>query len=235
VKNKGDKANHDDPTLDTLTAITGRRSIRAFLKKEVSPEIITQILEVARWAPSGVNTQPWQVAVVGPQHRQKISQAIVTARENNIPENPDYHYYPEEWFEPYKSRRKACGLALYGALDIARDDLQKRNTQWFRNYYFFDAPAALIFYLDHRLCKGSWMDTAMFIQNVMLAARAFGLETCPQAALAEYPDLIREHLSISKDCHIVCGMSMGYADWDDPVNQYRTEREPVNNFTVWLE
>lgn len=219
--------------LNTLDAIHDRQCVRAFLKKDVSLEIIEQILEAARFAPSGVNTQPWYVAVLGPKHRQKVSEAIIQARENNIPENPDYHYYPTSWEEPYKSRRKACGLALYGALHIAKDDGEKRKAQWYRNYYFFDAPVGLIFHLEAKLCKGSWMDIGMFIQNVMLAARYFGLETCPQASLAEYPDIIRAELNISKEHHIVCGMALGYADWSHPVNQYRTTREAVNTFTIW--
>lgn len=221
--------------LDVITAICDRRSVRAFLPKKVPNEILTKVFEAARWAPSGVNTQPWKVAIVGTLHRQKISQAIIEARSANIPENPDYQYYPNEWYEPYKSRRKACGLALYGALQINIDEPQKRKTQWYKNYYFFDAPVALIFYLDSRLCKGSWMDMGMFIQNVMLAARFYDLETCPQAALAEYPDIIRQHLDIAADQHIVCGMAMGYADWSHPVNQYRTKREPVDVFTIWYD
>jgi nitroreductase len=221
--------------LDVLTAISERRSVRAFLEKPVPDKILQQILETARWAPSGVNTQPWQVAIVGKKAREKISHAIIYARENNIPENPDYQYYPKEWVEPYKSRRKACGLALYGALGIKIDESEKRKQQWYRNYSFFDAPIGLIFYLEAHLCKGSWMDTAMFIQNVMLSARHFGLETCPQASMAEYPDIIREHLNINKEHHIVCGMAMGYADWSHPVNQYRTTREAVEAFTTWHE
>jgi nitroreductase len=219
--------------MDVITAITDRRSVRAFLPKPVPPDVISQILETARWAPSGVNTQPWHVAVLGPAARDSISKEIIAAREHQVHENPDYHYYPDNWVEPYKSRRKACGLALYGALHINKDDTEKRKVQWYRNYHFFDAPVGLIFYLEAHLCKGSWMDTAMFIQNVMLAARGFGLETCPQAALAEYPNIIRKILNISDDYQIVCGMSLGYADWSHPVNQYRTAREEISTFTVW--
>lgn len=231
MKNKD--ANHPRlPEHDVIAIIRDRRSVRAFLDKPISPDIVTQILETARFAPSGVNTQPWHVAVVGQKHREKITQAIISARDNNVPENPDYQYYPTEWVEPYKSRRKACGMALYGALNIAVDDKDKRKEQWYKNYHFFGAPLALIFYLDANLHKGSWMDMGMFIQNVMLSARGFGLETCPQAALAEYPDIIREQLNIPKTMHIVCGMAIGYADWSHPVNQYRTSREDISTFTV---
>ncbi len=128
MKNKD--ANHSSSTqLEVIAAIRDRRSVRAFLDKPVSPDLITHILEVARFAPSGVNTQPWHVAVVGQKHRENITQAIISARDNNVPENPDYQYYPTEWVEPYKSRRKACGMALYGALNIAVDDKEKRKEQ----------------------------------------------------------------------------------------------------------
>jgi len=227
VKNKDD----NPLTLDILTAMQDRRSVRAFLKKEIPISLIHRILEAARWAPSGVNTQPWKVAVIGPLHRQKITSAILEAKEKGLTENPDYHYYPQTWVEPYKSRRQVCGLALYGALNIKKEDIEKRKQQWYRNYAFFEAPAALLFYLDAALCKGSWMDMGMFLQNVMLAARAYDLETCPQAALAEYPDIIRKVLSLPADQHIVCGMAMGYADWSHPINQYRTVREPLDVFT----
>jgi nitroreductase len=232
VKNKGADINQDQEN-ELIAIIRDRRSVRSFLDKDVPHETVFRVLEAARMAPSGVNTQPWHVAVIGKKHRRIISEAIIQARESQIPENPDYHYYPEEWFEPYKSRRKACGLALYSAVNIQIHETEKRKVQWYKNYYFFNAPLALIFYLDSRLCKGSWVDMGMFIQNVMLGARCFGLETCPQAALAEYPDIIREHLQIANTMHIVCGMAMGYADWSDPVNQYRTTREEVDTFTVW--
>lgn len=233
MKNKDDKTKPFPK--DVITAMRDRISVRAFLPKPVPKELILQVFEAARWAPSGVNTQPWQVAILNTHQREQIAREIIHARENQIPENPDYHYYPQEWFEPYKDRRKACGMALYGALNISIEEKEKRKVQWYRNYRFFDAPIAAIFYLDGRLCKGSWMDMGMFLQNVMLAARFYGLETCPQAALAEYPDIIRKHTGITTSHHIVCGMAIGYADWSHPVNQYRTQREAVSNFLTWFE
>lgn len=221
--------------MDVTTAIRERQSVRGFLKKSIPNELIIQILETARWAPSGVNTQPWQVAVLGDKTRRLISQAFIQAREAKSPENPDYDYYPTEWFEPYQSRRKACGMALYGALGIEKTDTDRRKAQWYKNYYFFDAPCALIISLNGRLGKGAWIDVGMFIQNIMLAARNYGIETCPQAALAEYPDIIRSILKLPSEQHIVCGIALGYADWSLAENQYRTERETVNTFTQWHE
>lgn len=223
--------------MDILTAIKERRSVRAFLNKSVADDIIKNILDTARWAPSGVNHQPWKVAILrsaipDEQHlRQQIRDHIIDARNNQVPENPDYNYYPKTWIEPYKARRKACGQALYGALHIDINDTEKRKEQWYKNYDFFHAPVGLIFYLDAYLEKGSWMDMGMFIQSVMLAAKHYDLDTCAQASLAEYPDIIRKTLAISNQYHIVCGMALGYADWSCPVNQYRTTREEINPFS----
>jgi nitroreductase len=221
--------------MDVLDAIRNRSSVRCFLNKPVPKEQVTQILEAARFAPSGVNTQPWQVTVVSSRLKKIIGDEIVLARESQLPENPDYAYYPKEWIEPYKSRRKACGLALYSALNIGIDDKESRKVAWYRNYYFFDAPVALIIHIDKKLEIGSWLDTGMFIQNILLAARGLGLETCAQAAMAEYPDIIRRTLSIPSDQKILCGIAIGYADWSAPINQYRTTREPVETFTRWAE
>jgi nitroreductase len=176
--------------MNVHDAIKGRASTRAFLNKPVSPEIIKQILAVARWAPSGVNTQPWKVAVIYGETMNIITQKILQARQKGQELHAEYHYYPQEWFEPYKSRRFQCGMALYGAMNIKRDDAAARQHIWELNYHFFGAPVGLIFSINKRLERGSWMDLGMFIQNVMLAARGFQLETCAQASLADYPDII---------------------------------------------
>ena len=219
--------------MDVLDAMRGRKSTRAYLDQAVTRATIESILEAARWAPSGVNAQPWQVAVVRGAVKERISTALLAARQHNEPERPDYAYYPKEWVEPYKSRRKATGLALYQALNIGKDDAFARLKAWNGNYHFFGAPAGLFFFVDKALSQGAWVDMGMFIENVMLAARGHGLDTCPQASLAEYPDIVRGILAIPATRALVCGMALGYADADAPVNSYRTEREPVSAFTTW--
>jgi len=221
--------------MDIIEAIEGRHCVRAFLDKPIEQETITQILTTARWAPSGVNCQPWQVAVIQGDTKNNLGEAIIAARENKTPENPDYSYYPSEWREPYTTRRKDCGLALYRAQGIGRSDKDKRLAAWYRNYRFFDAPVGLLFFIDKDMQTGSWLDMGMFMQNIMLAARHHGLETCPQASLAEYPDIVRRILGMSSDKLLLCGMSLGYADAEAAVNQYRLEREPVENFTRWYD
>jgi len=216
-------------------AIRERHSTRAYLDKPVAHETVEAILELARWAPSGVNTQPWQVCVLEGETKQQLGAAIIQARDSGQSENPDYAYYPREWHSPYRERRKSCGLALYQALEIGREDRDKQKAAWYRNYRFFDAPVGLLFLIDRQLEKGSWLDTGMFIQIVMLAAKGFGLDTCPQASLAEFPDIIRKQLDLPTDLQVVCGMALGYADPDHPVNRYRLERLPVNEFTRWYD
>jgi len=219
--------------MDVLEAMRGRKSTRAYLDQPVTRATIESILDAARWAPSGVNCQPWQVAVVTGTIKTRISEALLAARKARQPENPDYAYYPKDWQEPYKSRRKATGLALSQALNIGKDDAFARLKAWNGNYHFFGAPAGLLFFVDRALSQGAWVDMGMFIENVMLAARAHGLETCPQASLAEYPDIVRGILAVPATRALVCGMALGYADAGAPVNSYRTEREPVSAFTTW--
>lgn len=219
--------------MEVTDALRARASTRAFLDRNVPRDRIEAILDAARWAPSGVNIQPWQVAVVQGETQARIGRDIIAAREAGVSPNPDYDYYPREWVEPYRGRRKACGLALYGALGIGREDREQQKAAWYANYRFFDAPVGLLFFLDRELGQGAWIDMGLFLQSVMLAATHHGLATCPQAALAEYPDIVREILGYEQRYALVCGMALGYADPDAPVNGFRTEREPVDAFTRW--
>ena len=219
--------------MEVTEAIRNRKSVRAFLKKPVPDEAITDILECARWAPSGVNSQPWHMAVLAGETKQQVGKTLAKLRADGEKSLPDYQYYPTKIEEPYIARKHACGRALYSALGIERKDIESRKAQWMKNYHCFGAPVALLFFIDTILGKGSWVDAGMFIQNVMLAARGLGLETCHQAALAEYPDVVRNILNIPNSKKLICGMALGYADYDDPSYQYRTEREPVENFTQW--
>ena len=221
--------------MEVLEAMHRRASTRAYLDKPVDRATIESILEAARWAPSGVNAQPWQVAVVVGETKRRVSEALLAERTAGHPEQPDYTYYPKQWNEPYKSRRMACGLALYSALGINRSDPGARLKSWNNNYHFFGAPVGLFFFLDRSLEKGSWVDMGMFIENVMLAALSFGLATCPQASLAEYPDIVRRLLNVPDSRALLCGMALGYPDTAAPVNNYRTAREPAAKFTVWHE
>lgn len=212
-------------------ALRARKSVRAFTDQAVSEEQIRQILDAARCAPSGVNTQPWKVAVVTGDTKQKLQTRIETAFRGGEGASQEYQYYPTEWQEPYSSRRKECGVLLYSAVGIKREDKQRRQDQWAANYRSFDAPVMLLFFMDSVMETGSYLDYGMFLQSIMLTATEMGLATCPQAALGEYPHIVRDELGYDDSSMVLCGISLGYEDTSDAVNSYRTPREEVDTFT----
>jgi len=219
-------------------AITSRRSIRAFLDKPVEREDIEKILEVAARAPSGTNIQPWKVYVLTGRARQALSEKILAVHTN--PElagqhTEEYAYYPREWVSPFIDRRRKVGWDLYRLLGLTREDKAGMAAQHARNYRFFDAPVGLIFTIDRILEQGSWLDYGMFLQNVMVAARGRGLDTCPQAAFTQYHRIIAEHLKLPANEAIVCGMALGWADPDKIENTLVTEREPLSAFVRIVE
>jgi nitroreductase len=205
-------------------AITGRRSIRAFLAKPVPRELIERILLIAGRAPSGSNVQPWKVWVLEGAVRDEICRDLVDRYDRNEITEREYNYYPVNWREPYLARRRACGWGLYGTLGIGRADKDKMHAQHGRNFAFFDAPVGLIFSIDRDLEQGSWLDYGMFLQSIMVAARAFGLESCPQAAWLIFHDVLQQRLGIPATQTIVCGMSLGYSDPNEKVNTFTPDR-----------
>ncbi len=216
-------------------AIASRRSIRAFLPTPVPRHLMEHILEVSARAPSGTNMQPWKVYVAAGAAKERMSQAILDAFEAGEVHKRSWKYYPDEFFEPYKSRRRKVGWDLYGTLGIERGETEKMKAARARNYVFFDAPVGLIFAIDDKLEIGSWLDYGMFMENIMISARGHGLHTIPQAAFSDYHAIIREHLGIPEDHTIICGMSVGYADLDAQVNQFSTERAPVEGFATFID
>ncbi|MDX8401914.1 MAG: nitroreductase [Mariprofundaceae bacterium] len=216
--------------MDVRQALRARKSVRAFLDRPVPRWMVERVLDAARHAPSGANTQPWQVIAAAGSPRARIAARMRARFESGEAGAPDYPYYPERWFPPYDARRRDCGMRLYSALGIRRDDREARRRQWARNYDAFGAPVMLFFFLDRRLATGSFIDCGMFMQSLMLSAVEMGLATCPQAALAEYPDIVREELGVGKGWLLVCGMALGYEDPAHPVNGWRTPREPVSAF-----
>lgn len=212
-----------------------RKSVRAYLDNSVEKEKINALLDAARHAPSGVNTQPWQVAVVTGNAKQKLQTKIETAFRAGDKGQAGYTYYPTQWVEPYKSRRKDCGLLMYKTLKIERTDTQRQTDQWAANYRAFDAPVMLLFFMDADMQTGSYMDYGMFLQSVMLAAVEQGLATCPQASLADYPEIIKSELGYADNKILLCGMALGYEDKSAAVNSYRTTREEVALFTDYFD
>jgi nitroreductase len=222
-------------------AMDSRMSARAFKQQAVSKDIISDILHMASRAPSGTNTQPWKVYVLQGESRNSLVTKVCAAHDE-IRAHPEkaadyreaYDYYPEKWVSPYIDRRRENGWSLYGLLGIGKADKDKMHAQHQRNYKFFDAPVGLMFTLDKVMGRGSLVDYGMFLQSVMLAARAHGLHTCPQAAWNGFATIILPHIGAGPDEMLVCGMALGYADDQDIVNTFRTPRETVASFTHWL-
>lgn len=221
--------------MNVIEALKIRKSTRAYLNKEVEQEKIYTILDAARHAPSGTNTQPWQVAVVKGEAKIKLQAKIEAAFRSGDKGKADYTYYPDEWRQPYAARRKECGLLMYKTLGITREDKERQLNQWAANYRAFDAPVLLLFFLDDVMQTGSYIDYGMFLQSVMLAAVDQGLATCPQASVADYPEIIKADFGYPEDTILLCGMALGYEDKDAVVNSYRTSREEVDSFTRYFD
>ena len=216
--------------MDVLEAMATRRSMRGFLPDPVPRETIEAILAAAARAPSGSNIQPWHVRVTTGAEKAALSAAVHAARDAGQKVEREYHYYPRAWREPYHGRRRATGWGLYGLLGIGKTDRSAMHRQHGRNYDFFGAPVGLFFSMDRDMEQGSWLDFGMFLQNVMLAARGFGLDTCPQAAWCDFHPVVRAHLGIPDDRILICGMALGRADAAETANRLVTEREPLERF-----
>jgi len=219
-------------------AITSRHSIRAFLPTPVPRAQIEAILAVAAHAPSGTNTQPWQVDVLTGAALARLCERVGAAYddpEERAMHSEPYAYYPREWRSPYIDRRRKVGWDLYGLLGIGKADKERMHQQHGRNYRFFDAPVGLIFSIDRVMEQGSWLDYGMFLQSIMIAARGHGLHTCPQAAWTQFHRLIAEELGWGPERAIVCGMALGHADPAAVENGLVTEREPVAGFARFHE
>lgn len=224
------------PAAETVEeAILSRRAVRAFLPRAVPRELLMRLLDVAARAPSGSNIQPWQVLVLTGAPLKALGEELRALSLAGDPGGEEYAYYPRHWREPYLARRRKVGWDLYGALGIGRAEKERLAAQLARNFVFFDAPVGLFFTIDRDMEKGSWLDYGMFLENIMLAARGFGLDTCPQAAFNHYGRVISQRLAIAEDRTLVCGMALGYGDARAPENVFPTEREPAESFTRFIE
>ncbi len=226
----------NQPAPDVFAAARTRRSVRAYKPEPVPIEIVRKIVALGRHAPSGSNIQPWRVHVLTGATLKRVGDAIQRAFLADEPgHRRDYDYYTDPIDEPYLARRRECGWGLYGTLGIARGEHAKSKAYRATNYNFFGAPVGLIFTIDRRLEKGSWLDYGMFVQTIMLAARARGLHTCAEAAIASYPEIVRRELNIAQDWIVICGMAMGYADPDAIANTFQPPRIKLEEYAVFMD
>ncbi|MEM8685700.1 MAG: nitroreductase [Pseudomonadota bacterium] len=223
--------------MDVHEAIMSRHSCRRFKPDPVPLEALRRILTGAGKAPSGHNTQPWKVYVVQGAAKERITEKALAAAQGISSlkaSDPEFDYYPTNWFEPYLERRRATGFGLYGALGIGRDDKEARGEQMLRNFKFFDAPVGLFITFSRRMSVGSFMDIGMFIENILIGARGEGLHTCGQVAWCSHHHLIREELGIDEDELLACGISVGYAVEDAPENIWRTDRAEIDEWVTFV-
>ncbi|HVI50541.1 MAG TPA: nitroreductase [Candidatus Sulfotelmatobacter sp.] len=220
---------------DVFEAMASRRAVRAFLPTPVERKVVEHILELAARAPSGTNIQPWRVWALSGTPLKGLSAKLMAAHDADEPGHAEeYPYYPSNWVDPYLSRRRKLGRDLYSLLGIGKGDETRMKHQFGRNYVFFDAPVGLFITIDKAMNTGSWFDLGTFLQSILLAARGFGLHSCPQQSFSKYHKIIKPALGIPDDQIIACGVALGYEDTSAPENQLATEREPVESFTTFL-
>lgn len=211
--------------------IKARKSVRAFLNKEVPMEQIREILNIARHSPSSTNTQPWEVCVVTGERNKSLGSKIQQAFINGERAQMDYQYYPDKFTQPIRDRQRELGRKLYGTLNIAKDCHTQSLKQMGLNYSSFGAPVTFYFFIDRSLKRGSYLDCGIFMQTIALTATQMGLATCMLASLAQYPHIVRTELNMSDDKMLICGLALGYEDKNALINTFRSDRLDVDHFT----
>ena len=213
-------------------AIAARKSIRAFLDKPVSTALLEELLAGAARAPSGGNVQPWRVYVInGPAMARFRGQMAQPAD----PEAPAYEIYPQGLTEPYRSSRFKVGEDMYRLLGIPRDDRPARIRRLMENYNFFGAPAAIFCFIDRQMGPPQWSDLGMFLQSFMLLATAAGLGTCAQEAWATRAETVAKFVQSPAEQMLFCGVAIGYTDEQAAVNSLISDREPLSNFSTFID
>lgn len=214
-------------SLEALDELYGARSsVRAFRPEPVPAAQLDALFSAAQRAPSWCNVQPWRVVVTQPPTTARVTEALVAAARTRPPEAEIP--FPQAYPSPYLEHRRACGLALYRAMGVARDDQDGRQRAWLRNYEAFGAPHLAVVSCDRRLGAYALVDLGVWLGYLLPAAQALGLATCPMASIASYPDELRALLPILAEEVIVLGIAIGVAIKDAPANQCRTSRAPAS-------
>jgi nitroreductase len=216
--------------MDVTESVNRRKSIRAFRSDPVDNDIIAGLLTTASRAPSGGNVQPWRIYVLNGEAMTRF-RAFIADRPI---EPPAYDIYPKLLSEPYRSSRFKVGEDMYALIGIPREEKPARLIQMAKNYDFFGAPAALFCFVEQQMGPPQWSDLGMFLQTFMLLAQEAGLETCPQEAWAVYQQAVSEFVGSPENQRLFCGVAIGHADWDNPINALQTEREPLEVFARFL-
>jgi nitroreductase len=225
-----------DPLTDTdfESVVRARRSVRGFLDKRVPDETLKAIFELAQWAPSNCNIQPWLAYVASGALRDRMREQFVKCIMDGVPPNPDYDY-PGKFEGEYRTRQVECAVAMYTEMGIARDDSGGRMRAMLRNFELFDAPHVAFIGMHKDFGTTVAIDVGMYVQTLMLAMTAHGIGSCAQGSMRYYPDLVREAFNLNDDIHILCGISFGYEDPDVPANRTRTTRAELSENVTFRE
>ena len=219
--------------ISLIDAVMNRHSVRGFLPEAVSHEVMDSIFELARWAPSGTNVQPWQVYVASGAVRDHLQQEFVRLVSSGEGENPD-HKSDGRLNDPWRGRRRACAKVLYDAMGIDWEDKPARSAAGLRNFELFDAPHVAFLCMDENFGVQSAADVGMYAQTLMLAMTAYGLASCAQGTMRHYPNLVRETFNLQPEIKVLFGISFGYEDPSVPANSARTDRASVEESVVFL-
>ncbi|MEM7218953.1 MAG: nitroreductase [Pseudomonadota bacterium] len=217
--------------MKVTEAVAARRSIRAFLDQPVSDALLRELLSRSARAPSGGNLQPWRVYVVNGAETTRLVEHVAGYAE---PDKPAYAVYPQPLKDPYRGSRFKVGEDMYALLGIPREDKPARLANLARNFEFFGAPAGFFCYIDRDMGPPQWSDLGMFLQTFMLLAQEAGLATCAQEAWSARPGAVTSYVGAPEELMLFCGMAIGYANPDAPVNALETEREPLENWATWV-
>ncbi|EPD66698.1 nitroreductase [Streptomyces sp. HGB0020] len=220
--------------MDVYEAVTSRRAVRGFTDRPVPRQTLERVLSAAAWSPSGSNIQPWRAYVLTGTPLAEVKKRAGERLAAGDPwDEPEYEQYPTALKSPYRERRSAFGQQRYGALGIAREDLEARQRAASANWDCFGAPAALFCYIDRGMGSPQWADTGMFLQSVMVLLRAEGLHSCPQMAWAKFHRSVAEVVSPPKELMLFCGMSIGFEDVT--AEQPRTDRAPLEETVTFVD
>ena len=220
--------------MDVADALYKRISIRAYKDTPIDEATVRDLLDKARWSPSGGNLQPWKVIALSGAEKEavtKLSGDVLAA--NPRGEAGDYPIYPESLEEPYRTRRFKVGEDMYAKLGIPREDKAARFARLAENYNFFGAPVAFFFVIDRCMGHGQWAHLGMFMQSLALVAEEAGYGTCMQEAWGMVRDSLGKHFELPENELVYCGMALGVPDMDHPVNSLRSERAPVDEFATF--
>ena len=218
--------------ISVSEAVDKRKSIRSFIDKPISNELLRQLLEKASRAPSGGNLQPWKIFVI---NGETMTSFLNFQKKWKEDEAPEYPIYPSKLKDPYRSSRFEVGEQLYSSINISRDDKIGRMSQMMKNFEFFNAPAAIFCFVDRQMNLPQWSDLGMYLQTFMLLAQEEGIDTCGQESWSLRNKMVSSFCEVDDDLMLFTGVAIGYRDDNAPINQYKTSRRPFEDWAKFVD